>query len=199
MKERPILFSGPMVKAILEGRKTQTRRVVKTQRHPFGHMLSVDDVAKEVIGDTGAVTCPYGEPGDRLWVKETFAPHADIPSTAIYRCDPGGDYQDTVTPNFRWKPSIFMPRWASRITLEITGVRVERLNQISDDDCSAEGIKTSVGVGLIDGERCFHFQDSSGYCRIGWIAYRELWESINGPGSWDANPWVWVVEFRRVQ
>ena len=181
MKERPILFSGPMANAIRDGRKTQTRRKVK---FPLKDPLTGCDVAGREVNSLirqGDSPCPYGQPGDRLWVRETWAPHADMPRSAIYRCDRGGDYQDNVTPNFRWRPSIFMPRWASRILLEITAVRVERLQDISNEDALAEGVDLSGGLRMRT---------------MPWALYRELWESINGDGSWEANPWVWVIEFK---
>jgi hypothetical protein len=167
MKERPILFSGQMVNAIRDGRKRQTRRKLKGR-------LDLD--FKNTIAAV-TIDCPYGKPGDKLWCRETWAPHSDMPRSAIYRCDRGGDYQDNVTPNFRWRPSIFMPRWASRILLEITAVRIERLQDISNADALAEGVE-------LRGEM------------RPWAIYRELWESINGRGSWEVNPWVWVIEFR---
>ena len=197
MKERPILFSGPMVRAILEGRKTQTRRVVKPQPAHIagiGTVLNIDTI-------TGKA-CPYGKPGDRLWVRETWdGVRLDGGGALVsYRAD--GD--KPVTDDGRWHPSIHMPRWASRITLEVVSVRVERLNECSIQDALAEGV-------LTDDEWPTDPRDG----------YRSLWESINGPSirkrlrdgtvqmhspkrhvadySWDANPWVWVVEFRRVQ
>jgi hypothetical protein len=170
MKERPILFSGQMVNAIRDGRKRQTRRKLKGR-------LDLD--FKNTIAAV-TIDCPYGKPGDKLWCRETWAPHSDMPRSAIYRCDRGGDYQDNVTPNFRWRPSIFMPRWASRILLEITAVRVERLQDISDTDAINEGIPD--------------YPDFVGDSPV--EDYRTLWESINGPGSWSANPWVWVIEFK---
>lgn len=182
MKERPILFSASMVRAILEGRKTQTRRVVK--RIPLEWLesgLHPDFVAFPENG-----LSPYGQPGDRLWVRESWAYHPDFPESthrAIYRADPG---VENDVP--RWRPSIHMPRWASRINLEVTGVRVERLQEISESDAKAEGC--SVPEIIYPDEPKEHYSYAA--------AYKHLWESINGPGSWDANPWVWVVEFRRI-
>ncbi len=195
MKERPILFSGEMVRAILDGRKTQTRRVVKPQ--PPDHWIPevgyyyptlVDRDGEQFPGEKtfGAsdesfgLKCPYGQPGDRLWVRETWAPHADMPHTAIYRCDRGGDYQDTVTHGFRWSPSIKMPLWASRITLEITSVRVEMLQDITEHDASREGVE------LRQPEAQTFYGE-----------FRRLWESIHSHESWTTNPWVWVIEFKR--
>lgn len=198
MKARPILFSGPMVRAILEGRKTQTRRVVKRQGDMefdpadpyFGpYWLAY---ATDADGEDAKVRCPYGVPGNRLWVRETYAwsgdssiPEADrIASGEVwYRAD--GERGGGI----RWRPSIFMPRWASRILLEITGVRVERLLEISEADAQAEGIDL----------KGFRSQTEGIAGREHRIHYRDLWESINGAGSWDANPWVWVVSFRRVE
>jgi hypothetical protein len=188
-KERPILFSGLMVRAILHGRKTQTRRVIKPQ--PFEHGSdglvsagwgwSIGQKCKlqawkvDEIGSAMAKYCPHGKPGDRLWVRETFAIHGNEIAYAatdqhLVGCD-------------RWKPSIHMPRRASRITLEITDVRVERLNEISRGDAMAEG--------------CPHSNLAYGQNPCDW--FRELWESINGPESWAANPWVWAIEFRKTE
>jgi len=170
-KERPILFKGEMVRALLEGRKTQTRRVVKV------------DVANCCTHQCGGKSeaalshCPYGQPGDRLWVRETFHPMKSSKGPASYRATWP---KDDETPDEGWKPSIHMPRWASRITLEIVAVRVERLQQISNEDCFAEGLPADTTKG-----------------NRTW--YADLWESINGKGSWNVNPWVWVVEFKRVE
>ena len=176
MSERPILFSGPMVRALLDGRKTQTRRVVKPQ--PDAALGDLPGAAWNA-GFVN-VSCPYGAPGDTLWARETWGP---FEGGFIYRADEGPN----VKPDDgRWHPSIHMPRWASRLTLHIKSVRVERLQEISEADALAEGCtaKLAEEAPALDEAR----QD-----------FRELWESINGPGSWDANPWVWVVEFKRVQ
>jgi len=175
MKERPILFSGPMVRAILEGRKTQTRRVVKPQPAHIpgiGTVLNIDTI-------TGRA-CPYGNPGDRLWVREAWAHRrwmlgdASPNPTTVYRAD-GEDLKGCA----RWRPSIHMPRWASRIALEVVSVRVERLQDISEEDAKAEGIDWVIGY------------------RSRIPLFSALWERINGLGSWNANHWVWVVEFKR--
>jgi len=203
MKERPILFNGEMVKAILDGRKTQTRRMVKPQPDDYVNQLhggklcsrapyGLEDDNGNGFGfgfqdDRGNYwKSPFGTIGDRLWVRETWAPHCEMPRGAIYRCDRGGDYQDTVTENFRWTPSIHMPRWASRITLEITGVRVERLNDISEEDAKAEGCKGHPVYGHDGFPNGFAPKDE----------FKDLWQSIYG--NWDANPWVWVYEFRKI-
>lgn len=203
MKERPILFSAPMVRALLAGTKTQTRRVM-SEKHCWHFIEATGDLA----------LCPYGRPGDRLWVRETWVPDPPIDdswaSTAWNGC---GRTVSEIPERFhhprfcnyaadwlhgpiRWTPSIHMPRWASRITLEVTDVRVERLQSISESDAIAEGIEIKFDGqgnpltfgGTIDALRPHAARE----------AYRALWESINGLGSWDANPWVWVVEFRRV-
>lgn len=210
MKERPILFSGPMVKAILSGNKTQTRRTIKFNP-PFNHASAWPFVNKfpdgwwvwtdfnptekdlAILRQNGnGRPCPFGQPGDRLWVRESWR----LTTTDDCACyDPCGCkvglpvYRATADdPDAKWKPSIHMPRWVSRITLEITGVKVERLQDISDDDCMAEGIEP---CNCIEGcDICAKsFQED----------YQQLWESINGKGSWDANPWVWVVEFKEVK
>lgn len=194
MKERPIIFSGLMVRAILDGRKTQTRRVL-----PHGK-YRLDLVAP---ADGGPSRCPFGQPGDRLWVREA---HAVVPRTAYARSEgveqvlrPDDDHDACVfregwerSRPGRWRPSIHMPRWASRISLEIVGVRVERLKDISEDDAMAEGIQP-----FGDGNG-FHVEDGRHYMSSARESYRSLWEQINGAGSWDANPFVWAVEFRRV-
>lgn len=194
MKERPILMKGAMVRAILEGRKTQTRRIAKYRDgitvHANGQVLARGGWLTELC-------CPYGVPGDHLWVKETFAEGCDPRSAKdlgrsnyFYRAT-DGEPPAYMHP-FRWKPSIFLPRAASRITLEIESVRVERIIEITAEDCIAEGIYQQGGQWIIDGS----------VTGLGWMqpegAYRELWESINGIGSWDLNPWVWVIQFRRI-
>lgn len=190
MKECPIIFSAPMVRALLDGRKTQTRRIMKNQ--PAGqsmgpvHIRHIDGGFQwhGAAGESSIFPCPYGQVDDRLWVRETYLPKA---SGTIYRADfsefeaagLGGMYGG-------WKPSIYCKREYSRILFKITGLRVERLNDISEADAMAEGA-TPSGVG-----------DDLAYLQYR-AGYQTLWESINGAGSWDANPWVWVIEFRRVE
>ena len=213
VRERPILFSGEMVRALLSGAKTQTRRVCKPVRGfdhynilKHGMPYAADSCAVWWHGpDTYRVgclqDCPYGKPGDRLYVRETHAEtECDGGPCMAYKaggdvqmigatgdkregtwvesllCPGGPDYYDVD----RWRPSIHMPRWASRITLEITDVRVERLQAISAADCWAEGIPCSPDVNPIH-------------------EYQELWESINGPGSWESNPFVWAISFNRIK
>lgn len=221
-KERPILFNGAMVRAILEGRKTVTRRVVKPQPDFLGSM--VDPTTPFMTLDAGLharIVCPFGKPGDRLWVRETFATLGNEDGVAIdwndnmvrgdergaariYRASCGvGDYglwqipdkafwkPDTNGVQYEgtWRPSIHMPRWASRILLEITHVRVERLQDITRSDIRAEGLQCPPELASDD--------VSPNYRDWYPAAFRDLWNSTGG--DWDANPWVWVVEFKRVE
>ena len=187
MKERPILFSTPMVQAILAGHKTMTRRVIK----PQPTLVSGDALGQPYIyfnGNPNPVKCPYGVPGDRLWVKETYMlmfnpykpdeqPHvhykANYPTDTVY-----------------WKPSMSMPRKYSRILLEITNVRVERVQQITHEDSIAEGCTLMFGVtsggGMGLASPCY--------------AFKKLWDKINAKRGygWDINPWVWMIEFRTI-
>ena len=203
MKERPIIFSGPMVRALLDGSKTQTRRVMKPQL-VYGTVAGLFNSWYLPSGQGGGTlypngkekilgTCPYGQPGDRLWVRESFCKIIGQSGGWIET-----DYQATYTHGFRlgdslglkkrWTPSIHMPRAASRITLEITSVRVERLQDISEADALAEGVTDDGSL----------VTDLAGNDRGGaFAAFATLWEVINGVGSWDDNPWVWVVSFKR--
>lgn len=215
MKERPILFNAAMVRAILDGAKTQTRRVIRPQpdtREGMGctRLIFKDRKGAPLLDEALEATepvlyrslCPHGQIGDRLWVRETWMPDAPRdgtwPHTSFYGCK--GSSLSMIPMVYRrpkhclfrstwsgaeltgWKPSIHMPRWASRITLEITGVRVEKLQDISRGDAMAEGCPFP---NMQDGEDPRQW-------------YADLWESINGKGSWSANPWVWVIEFSRV-
>lgn len=242
MTEHPILFSGAMVRAILEGQKTQTRRVVKLPHsNPLGEWEATivgggstkfadGTPAPEMVaiwhtrtGDT--LTCPHGRPGDRLWVREAwsidmlgaFGTDKGYESTYELTYKAGGDEREIRvlpgepdpyiklydTQRGDWRPSIHMPRWASRITLEITGVRVERLQDM-------EGQTAFESDALKEGIHAIHHGDGDYYYNAfrnephprNWVdpadAFKELWESINGAGAWEANPWVWVVEFKRI-
>ncbi len=237
-KARPILMSAPMVRALLAGEKTQTRRAVKLPA------LIESDFVEEAVAKGGAweggadgyggivahvnggrlcipLRCPYGGVGDRLWVRETWA--SKQTGVVAYRADGecgawtgdggggrfwlrhGGVFHKGIPMRHdswrgqsfglsafggRWRPSIFMPRWASRITLEITDVRVQRLQEIGRADAKAEGFPNSDGSGLpSSGGRMFGNAE---------LAFRDTWGSINGAGSWDLNPWVWCLSFRRV-
>lgn len=210
MTERPILFSAPMVRALLAGTKTQTRRVVKPPEGYVGPdaMRSWGcnwDTQQEcpvwmvhLRADIAApkhrwIRCPYGKPSDRLWVREAWRTVVEADKTPPRDMDPAYRlWFEADAPHQegfgKYRPPMFMPRWASRITLEVTGVRVERLQDISKADALAEGANVHPDH--------HNKPRSSIYSPV--QAYRDLWESINGPGSWDANPWVWVVEFRRV-
>lgn len=201
MKERPILFNGEMVRAILDGRKTQTRRVVKRPAEDGKHGWHPSGTGMEFrLGGSARPVCPFGKIGDRLWVRESWSGEywlsevkpserfgiarqdclTPFPPATHYWADGNPQYGDWEKP----RPSIHMPRWASRITLEITGVRVERLQDmqdISEEDAKAEGIAP------VDG---FYANPVN--------SFDSLWGSINGAESWDANPWVWVLEFKKI-
>lgn len=248
VRERPILFSAQMVRAILEGRKTQTRRILtrnnstvlgdrwgakspwdgldftravpRTQStmmrfiagaaaprdiHLDVPFLHPQDAANGMAWD-GCVyrVRPQWEPGELLWVREAFAWISDcrhndpgaraLADGAFYRADELVDCGDIV----RWRPSIHMPRWASRITLRITDVRVERLNEISEEDCLAEGIERLPEHQHWRAWRGAGEPRAPGLIPYYVAQYRDLWEHINGLGSWAENPWVWVVAFERV-
>jgi len=212
MKERPILFSGPMVRAILDGSKTQTRRVIKnTGTYAIEDHHGIITAKRERAAL--ATQCRYGQPGDQLWVRETWQgpileseEHFDEwrespdvfkkPGFCVYRATDTLDAVDEDGRELGWRPSIHMPRWASRILLEVTGVRVERLQDISQDDAKAEGVEqmgACPGLGLYRN----YLDPMTGYIRPD-DAFSSLWNSINGAGTWNANPWVWVIEFKRV-
>lgn len=220
-RERPILFSDAMVRAILDGRKTQTRRMVKPQPswiseawHWVCKKLDAGycHTRAEALMRLMLPHCPYGQPGHRLWVREAHALmlHADG-ERVHYRAD-GDNPVDWRGNPLRWTPSIHMPRWASRILLEITGVRVERLQQITKKDALAEGVTQRgahysmdwsgvgkpTGIRNVDGTRALATEAYLGNDNaIG--AFATYWENLSGPNSWNANPWVWVVEFKRVK
>lgn len=204
-RERPILFNEQMVRAILEGRKTVTRRVMKPQPDFLGSMVDPNTPFKTLdAGLHARITCPYGEPGDRLWVREAWAADAQVDAIAPRDLSQGepiwcpADFSVRQTgcsmiSKGRGRPSIHMPRWASRILLEITAVRVERLQDISEEQALAEGVR---------GEPCDHARqacsDIGCWGDTAKGAFGFLWEQLNGAGAWQANPWVWVVEFKRV-
>jgi len=238
VKERPILFSASMVCAILEGRKTVTRRSVKaTKAHADGFMMldhgngwrpynAFGDFTSDHEGMEYPITCQYGKPGERLWVRETWsdvnlqgapgiAYRADgevreLMEDASFLDEDGAfNYDDprSKTCQFtwwsedllggkqgRWRPSIHIPRWASRILLEITAVRVERLQDISEDQAKAEGVRLYTDHVEL-GER-WHVDGIETYSADPRKSFELLWTSVGG--DWNANPWVWVVEFRRV-
>lgn len=210
MTARPILFSGPMVRALLEGRKTQTRRAVKplTKRHPIQN-LAIDGVSHDrnysgkhddpeswgfvaaedgcdmALADWVGVLCPYGKPGDLLWVRETISRSTTTPGYMAYSADDQLVYDGergwpSSIERRKTIVSIHMPRWASRLTLRITDVRVQRLADISEADAIAEGITLPPGPG---------------YGPIVRSTFTVLWDSINGQGSFDSSPWIWALTF----
>lgn len=213
MKWMPIPFKAEMVRAVLSGAKMQTRRPLKHQPHSVAEVASGNHLFdfRADLADYSRVVpmvdlvkrSPYGQPGDKLWVREAWKAHTtfdhlpprDIPESHVwYMADDG--YQ----AESRYRHSMFMPRWASRIALEVTGVRVERLQGISEADAKAEGIVPHVRGGWhwhphnpadLDDWHQFGFKTAA-------LAYESLWNEINGADAWAANPWVWVVEFRRL-
>lgn len=207
MKERPILFSTPMVRAILDGRKTMTRRIVKPQPHihhweifkSYKQTVSVLDTTSGPVyqfndwnSEKGLshdrnieVKCPYGQVGDILWVRETWK-YLDLgpeDSGFVYKASENGKAWQANDESWTWKSSIHMPKEACRIRLEITNVRVERLKDISEEDAKAEGVQ-------------FNPQAPASITNKG--SFAKLWQSINGQESWDMNPWVWVIEFKKI-
>lgn len=255
LKERPILFSGDMVRAILDGRKTQTRRIIKDypepgtyEQYPFRDFIFDEGRAwiKVHNGDNAGfwIPCPYGQPSDRLWVRETWAEmckvaddfYCSLADSKIdeihhkeehhyfeYKADtgdkyPGGWPEEEAKGNPdvpRWKSPLFMPRAASRITLEITNIRVERLQDITEEDAIREGVECPeferedhdfkicpqcggtrlYTSGGLEGAR---FDTDCMKCDTNKKRFRHLWESIKGESSWDLNPWVWVIEFKKL-
>ncbi len=240
MKERGMIFNAEMVRAILDGRKTQTRRIMKVQPKPsksrpgdfwfsskkLESMVHVSDLApcNSPIADYHLFIqehcCPFGAVGDRIWVREAYrfpASLDDISPTGVGEMAVATGYRKPWAPTFYeftgtfsdgWKgfetppkvsdagklrPSIHMPRWASRILLEITDVRVERLNAISQEDAQAEGME------LTGWRPTYSDPDSGGEVMTPYDNFAELWSSIYGEGSWKADPWVWVIEFKRVE
>ena len=202
MRERPILFSGPMVRAILSGRKTVTRRVIAAFPAGRGHVQPLTAGPWEWSPDGGfdlgvvASVCPFGAPGDRLWVRETFAesvPGCEEQGGFSYRADHVDPRGDGPAHPMTWRPSIFMPRAVSRIALDVVSVRAERLQDITDEEIAAEGVDREAVMAL---------------CPTSWRSTIERlrprglwcagWDRINGKRApWEANPWVWRVEFRR--
>ncbi|MFL1552539.1 hypothetical protein K0P33_11750 [Pseudomonas sp. ArH3a] len=225
IKERPILFSAPMVRAILEGRKTVTRRVMKSQPDVDATITAesynvavtnrqgYQEAGPEIFGawwrdGEAGCKCPFGQPGDRLWVRETFI---DLRGTGVeHRPDPDGPLQryayaadcrpgshsDEARKDFglKYKPSIHMPRAACRILLEITDVRVERLQDISEEQAKAEGVRLYTDHAELGD--WWHVEGIETYSADPRKSFELLWSSVGG--NWNANPWVWVVEFKRV-
>ncbi|HBZ2223482.1 TPA: hypothetical protein N3Z59_002244 [Klebsiella pneumoniae] len=211
MKERGMIFNAEMVRAILDGRKTQTRRIMKPQPEPcprgghwwpsnvFKTMLHVEDEMQNGKGGWGGLVgdaCPFGDVGDRIWVREAFASGLSTKSTLAYRAThKREDLEDGFYDTIKWTPSIHMPRWASRILLEITDVRIERLNAISEEDARAEGIIDGGCLNCGEPEPCGCANPEPDATD----AFAYLWQSIYGQESWNANPWVWVISFKRVE
>jgi hypothetical protein len=212
MSERPILFSGPMIRALLDGRKTQTRRVVKWpgQVEPDAveaHEEPPGEFAPWLNGERlHTIKCPHGVPGDRLWVRETWGlndyqfERGPIPKARPPQLEDNGlcyaatEDDSEIRNELRWRPSIHMPRWASRLTLEITDVRVERLQDISATDAEAEGVREpSIGPFRVFSQGASGVLDPKKADPL--LLWQILWKSINGDDSWAANPWVWVITF----
>jgi len=215
MREHPIIFNADMVRAVLDGRKTQTRRIMREQPEVIpkedefgkpGFWVPFNTGKTMVRNEDMYIACPFGLKGDRLWVRETFRVHSratDL-ATLVYKAS---EQQSWTQQTHRvpiekcnkpavvdkWTPSIHMPRWASRITLEITGVRVERLQAISEQDAAAEGC-TFEALRFKPGTREVEEMGHTAVYQFGG-----LWQSIYGADSWQANPWVWVIEFKRVE
>lgn len=234
VKEKPILFSGEMVRAILAGRKSMTRRVVKPQTAILTDSLARSlDVRPPDNENAPVIPCPYGSPGDHLWVRETFycddyrypsAPARELLEAIEYRASHYCADWEAGCPctDSAWRPSIHMPRWASRITLEIVSVRVERLQEISEVDAWAEGLfqigddlATPMNVCVCDEPNLRSGMAFAEHVGPPWYTYagnpreafENLWDGINNPhqycaedapNGWDANPWVWVIEFKPI-
>ncbi|HBU7548602.1 TPA: hypothetical protein MC769_004938 [Klebsiella aerogenes] len=214
MKERGMIFNGEMVRAILDGRKTQTRRPIKWKQTRFTEIGEREDGSKWPWSEDAEHACdfwhpcPFGAVGDRIWVREAFRVHSratDV-ATLVYKSSERNSWTEQThrvpvavcnkpaTPE-KWTPSLHMPRWASRILLEITDVRVERLNAISEEDARAEGIIDGGCLNCGEPEPCGC--DNPEPDATDAFAY--LWQSIYGQENWNADPWVWVIEFKRVE
>ncbi|HHR1240512.1 TPA: hypothetical protein ACS3BW_004286 [Klebsiella pneumoniae] len=214
MSERGMIFNAEMVRALLDGRKTQTRRPIKWKQTRFTEIGEREDGSKWPWSEDAEHACdfwhpcPFGAVGDRIWVREAFRVHSratDV-ATLVYKASERNSWTEQTrrvpvavcnkpaTPE-KWTPSLHMPRWASRILLEITGVRVERLNAISEEDARAEGIIDGGCLNCGEPEPCGCANPEPDATD----AFAYLWQSIYGQESWNANPWVWVIEFKRVE
>lgn len=214
MTERGMIFNAEMVRAILDGRKTQTRRPIKWKQTRFTEIGEREDGSKWPWSEDAEHACdfwhpcPFGAVGDRIWVREAFRVHSratDV-ATLVYKASERNSWTEQThrvpvavcnkpaTPE-KWTPSLHMPRWASRILLEITDVRVERLNAISEEDARAEGIIDGGCLNCGEPEPCGCANPDPDATD----AFAYLWQSIYGQASWNANPWVWVIEFKRVE
>lgn len=235
MKERGMIFNGEMVRALLDGRKTQTRRPIKWKQTRFTEIGEREDGSKWPWSEDAEHACdfwhpcPFGAVGDRIWVRETFQgllfdydlmdsyckdpTPFEKPEFCVYKADgvPAPEFYDADDElHCSWRPSIHMPRWACRILLEITDVRVERLNAISEEDAQSEGVHTEVwdqtvvAMNYAARDEFFQFwsEDMPHYVEMNQLyrsSFRSLWEYIYGAENWLANPWVWVIEFKRVE
>ncbi|HBY0977580.1 hypothetical protein [Klebsiella pneumoniae] len=201
MTERGMIFNAEMVRAILDGRKTQTRRPIKWKQTRFTEIGEREDGSKWPWSEDAEHACdfwhpcPFGAVGDRIWVRETWNKYGGL---LTYRADHDwiDDMRKETVCTAKWVPSIHMPRWASRILLEITDVRVERLNAISEEDATAEGVPPA---GSLLPDYPGTFLTPKGDFATAKVAFQRLWESIYGEESWKANGWVWVISFKRVE
>lgn len=236
MRERGMIFNAEMVRAILEGTKTQTRRIMQDQPDAIpkegefgrpGFWIPWNAGKTMLRNEDMRLACPFGAVGDRLWVRETWQAIHDSPDEhgnvedrtwmpsilkkpdsywhPVYAASWGNE--DRETRGFPWRPSLHMPRWASRITLEITGVRVERLQNLSEADACAEGIRagirrtdqSAVNEPIYCNYLAANLNDASEWFERASDSFISLWESIYGAESWQHSPWVWVIEFKRVE
>jgi hypothetical protein len=215
MTEYPIIFSGPMVKAILEGRKTQTRRICRQGNDNVGHYEAwaicpakesgwiawfgqdsenIENFTKQAYPN--GFSCPYGKPGDRLWIRENFQYillQSECTGPEDIRYQATADELELACTK-RWRPSIHMSRWASRITVEVTEVRVQRLQAISKEDAISEGCEfgNTHGLNVNEERERWHGPERQNFAN--------LWDSINGKRApWENNPWVWAISFRRIR
>ncbi len=203
IREKGLIFNSEMVRAILDGRKTQTRRPIKWKQTRFTEIGEREDGSKWPWSEDAEHACdfwhpcPFGAVGDRIWVRETWNKYGGL---LTYRADHDwiDDMRKETVCTAKWVPSIHMPRWASRILLEITDVRVERLNAISEEDAEAEGIDMEALYDSQDCYDCIANHNMTGRPTVTG-AFKYLWESIYGEEGWKSNPWVWVIEFKRIE
>lgn len=226
MKERPILFSTDMVKAILEGRKTQTRRIIKPRNESGLFQVGIDKQTGKVVTIWACdgneqweydMSCPYGDIGNTLWVRETWSLNPFFNETEVHDNEDHDiisndepylyKAKDKPFEGHKWRPSIFMPRKAARIFLEVTGIRVERLQEINEEDAKAEGIQADFWEEVKSTVYRDYMTDTKGYgnpevdypvTSFPIDSFKSLWQSINGEESWEENPFVWVIEFKKL-
>ena len=218
MRAHPLLMKGPLVRATLAGLKTQTRRPIKPQPDDDIVDVEYDAIAGLWLGNTQedndlgytsswAARCPMGQAGDRLWVRETwqhyqnsgqraadFSEHQRFAANCFYRADESNPRTKPLSG--KWRPSLLMPRWACRLVLPLVSVRVERVQDITEEDAKAEGVeRISAGPGW----ECWMGYGPSSSCKTARDSFRSLWISIYGEASWDLNPWVWVAEWEEIE